>query len=82
MRTLALSTRGTLTLPPELRRKLGLATHRNTRLLVEERDGGLSLRPAVAMPAHDLPKKQILAWIARDEADMKAVRKTAKKKRL
>lgn len=58
------------------------ATHRNTRLLVEERDGGLFLRPAVAMPARDLPKRQILAWIARDEADMKAVRKTAKKKRL
>lgn len=81
MRTLALSTRGTLTIPPDLRRKLGLDTCRNPRLLVEERDGGLFLRSAVTLPGRALPKKQIRAWIAQDEADMKVVRKTAKKKR-
>jgi len=36
-------------------------------------------QPAVAMPVRDLPKKQIQAWIARDEADMAAF-KAAKKK--
>ncbi len=70
--TLPLSKRGSLTLPPELRRKLGLDKLRNPLVLVEERDGGLFLQPAVAMPVRELPKKQIQAWIARDEADMAA----------
>jgi bifunctional DNA-binding transcriptional regulator/antitoxin component of YhaV-PrlF toxin-antitoxin module len=77
--TLPLSKRGSLTLPPELRRKMGLDKLRNPLVLVEERDGGLFLQPAVAMPVRDLPKKQIQAWIARDEADM-ATFKAAKKK--
>ena len=76
--TLPLSKRGSLTLPPELRRKMGLDKLRNPLVLVEERDGGLFLQPAVAMPVRDLPKKQIQAWIARDEADMAAF-KAAKK---
>jgi bifunctional DNA-binding transcriptional regulator/antitoxin component of YhaV-PrlF toxin-antitoxin module len=78
MTTLLLSKRGSLTLPPELRRKMGLDKVRNPMLLVEERDGGLFLQPAVAMPVRDLPKAQIRAWIARDEADMKAFQATGK----
>lgn len=78
--TLPLTKRGNLTLPPELRRKLGLDKLRNPMLLVEERDGGLFLQPAVALPVRDLPKEQIQAWMARDEADMKAFRATPKKK--
>ncbi len=79
MTTLPLSKRGSLTLPPELRRKMGLDKLRNPLVLVEERDGGLFLQPAVAMPVRDIPKKQIKEWIARDEADMETF-KTAKKR--
>ena len=78
MNTLTLSKRGSLTLPPELRRKLGLDKLRNPLLLVEERDGGLFLQPAVALPVRDLPKAQLQAWIARDEAEMKTFRATRK----
>ena len=78
MTTLTLSKRGSLTLPPELRRKMGLDRLRNPMLMVEEREGGLFLHPAVAMPVRDLPKAQIQAWIARDEADMKAVQAAGK----
>ena len=78
MNTLTLSKRGSLTLPPELRRKLGLDKLRNPLLLVEERDGGLFLQPAVALPVRDLPKAQLQAWIARDEADMKLFRAARK----
>ena len=78
MTTLALSKRGSLTLPPDLRRKLGLDKLRNPMLLVEERDGGLFLQPAVALAVRDLPKAQLQAWIARDEAEMKAFKTTAK----
>ena len=81
MTTLALSKRGSLTLPPELRRKLGLDKLRNPLLLVEERDGGLFLQPAVAMPVRDLPKAQIQAWIAQDEADMEAFKAEGKAKK-
>jgi len=80
MTTLALSKRGSLTLPPELRRKMGLDKLRNPLLLVEERDGGLFLQPAVAMPVRDLPKAQMQAWIARDEADLEAFQAAGKVK--
>lgn len=77
MTTLALSKRGSLTLPPALRRRMGLDKLRNPRLLVEEREGGLFLHPA-ALPVRDIPKAQIKAWVARDEAGMKAFQTTGK----
>jgi len=78
MTTLPLSKRGSLTLPPALRRKLGLDKLSQPMLLVEERDGGLFLHPALALPVRDLPKAQVKAWIARDEAEMKAFRAAGK----
>ncbi len=78
MTTLALSKRGSLTLPPELRRKLGLDKLRHPMLIVEEREGGLFLHPATAVPMRDIPKAQIKAWIARDEAEMKAFQAAGK----
>jgi bifunctional DNA-binding transcriptional regulator/antitoxin component of YhaV-PrlF toxin-antitoxin module len=78
MTTLALSKRGSLTLPPELRRKMGLDKLRNPMLLVEEREGGFFLHPAATVPMRDIPKAQIQAWIAHDEADMKAFRAAGK----
>ena len=81
MTTLPLSKRGSLTLPPALRRKMGLDKLRNPMLLVEERDGGLFLQPAMALPVRDIPRAQIEAWIARDEADMKVFRAAGTKKK-
>jgi bifunctional DNA-binding transcriptional regulator/antitoxin component of YhaV-PrlF toxin-antitoxin module len=80
MTTLLLSKRGSLTLPPDMRRKMGLDKVRNPMVLVEERDGGLFLQPAMALPVRELPKAQIKSWIARDEADMKAFRAAANTK--
>lgn len=77
--TIPLTKRGSLTLPPSLRRKMGLDKLRNPMVVVEERDGGLFLQPAVAMPLRDLPKGTIEQWIARDEADMAAFRATPRK---
>jgi bifunctional DNA-binding transcriptional regulator/antitoxin component of YhaV-PrlF toxin-antitoxin module len=48
--TLPVSKRGTLTLPPELRRRLKLDQVASPLVIVEERDGGLFLQSAVAMP--------------------------------
>ena len=77
--TLALSKRGSLTLPPDLRRKMGLDKLQNPMVVVEERDGGLFLQAAVACPVRDLPKGQIERWVVRDEADMAAFRATTRK---
>ncbi|MCX6951452.1 MAG: hypothetical protein NTV51_04595 [Verrucomicrobia bacterium] len=77
--TLPLTKRGSLTLPPALRRKMGLDKLRNPMVVVEERDGGLFLQTAVAMPVRDLPKGTIEQWIARDEAEMAAFRATPRK---
>jgi hypothetical protein len=77
--TIPLSKRGTLTLPPALRRKLGFDKLSNPMVLVEECEGGLFLQPAVAMPMRDIPKATIDRWIARDEADMATFRATPRK---
>ena len=66
-------------MPPALRRKMGLDKMPNPMVLVEEREGGLFLQPAVALPIRDIPKKQIEEWIARDEAEMAAFRAKAPK---
>ena len=50
-------------------------------LLVEEREGVLFLQPAIALPVRDIPKAQIQAWIARDEADMETFQAAGKAKK-
>lgn len=81
MTTLPLSKRGSLTLPPELRRKLGLDKLESPMVLVEERDGGLFLQPAVALPVRDIPRAQMQAWLARDRADLSSFRRAGKSTR-
>jgi bifunctional DNA-binding transcriptional regulator/antitoxin component of YhaV-PrlF toxin-antitoxin module len=70
--TLAINKRGGLTLPPALRRKLGLEGVDNPLVIVEEREGGLFLQPAAAIPVRDITQAQLARWISRDEAEMKA----------
>lgn len=79
--TLPVSKRGALTLPPALRRKLGLDRLSSPMVLVEERDGGLFLQPAAAVPVRDIPKETIARWIARDEAEMAQFTGPGKSKR-
>jgi len=61
-----LSKRGALTIPPEFRRKLGLDKMSNPMFIVEERDGGLFLQPAVAVPTRDLPTEKIPTKASKD----------------
>lgn len=78
--TLPISKRGGLTLPPSLRRKLGLAGIDSPLVIVEERDGGLFLQAAAAVPVRDLPREQLARWISRDEAEMAAFSRKPKTK--
>ena len=70
MTTLTMTKRGGVTIPPDLRRKLGLNRLRNPLLISEERDGGIFLQPATALPVRDLSREQIQEWIKDDEAGM------------
>jgi AbrB family looped-hinge helix DNA binding protein len=74
MTTLTISKRGTITLPPDVRRKLGLEKASNPLLIMEERDGGIFLQPATAIPVRDLTRDQIQQWITDDEKDMAALK--------
>jgi bifunctional DNA-binding transcriptional regulator/antitoxin component of YhaV-PrlF toxin-antitoxin module len=78
--TLPISKRGGLTLPPELRRRLGLEGLDSPLVIVEERDGGLFLQPATAVPVREIPREQLARWIARDETEKAAFRPATKAK--
>jgi bifunctional DNA-binding transcriptional regulator/antitoxin component of YhaV-PrlF toxin-antitoxin module len=74
-----ISKRGTVTIPPEFRKRLGVDKLENPMLLVEERDGKLYLEPAAAIPVRDIPKATLESWIAADEAEMTAFKKAKKR---
>ena len=71
-----ISKRGTVTIPPEMRRRMGVDKLENPMLLVEERDGKLYLEPAAAVPVRDIPKATLRSWIKDDEAEMTAFKES------
>jgi bifunctional DNA-binding transcriptional regulator/antitoxin component of YhaV-PrlF toxin-antitoxin module len=81
MTAIPVSKRGTVTLPPEVRRKLGLESVPNPMLLVEVRENGVFLHPASAMPVRDIPLRQLQKWIKEDEKDAEKIRKKVLKQR-
>ena len=78
MTAIPVSKRGTVTLPPEVRRKLGLESVPHPMLLVELRDDGVFLHPASAVPVRDIPISQMRKWI---KADVKGAEKFWKKEK-
>lgn len=79
MTAIMVSKRGTITLPPELRKKLGLDKLNQPMVIIEEREGGLFLQSAAPVPLRDFSKDQIQSWIKQDEEEMAEFRR--KKKR-
>ena len=79
MTAISVSKRGTITLPPEIRRGLGLETAAHPMMLVELRDGGVFLQPAEALPVRDIPEVRLREWIAEDERGAKGFWKRAGK---
>lgn len=78
MTAITVSKRGTITLPPEIRRALGLESADHPMMLAELRDGGVFLQPAAAVPVRDLPVETIRKWIADDESGAEAFWQAAK----
>jgi len=76
--TLSVSKRGTLTLPPELRIKLKLNRLASPMVVLEEKNGVVTMQSAIAMPIRDIPKESIDRWILNDEADFKTYKKKKK----
>jgi bifunctional DNA-binding transcriptional regulator/antitoxin component of YhaV-PrlF toxin-antitoxin module len=74
-----ISKRGTFTIPPEIRKRLGVDQLENPMLLVEERDGRIYLEPAAAVPVRDIPKATLRKWIKADEAEMASFKKSVKR---
>jgi bifunctional DNA-binding transcriptional regulator/antitoxin component of YhaV-PrlF toxin-antitoxin module len=70
---IAISPRGTLTLPIGLRRKLGL-NREHAVLLAEERPDGIFLHPAVTVPIRDISAATIKKWVKADEDDAASVK--------
>ena len=69
MISIPVSKRGTITLPPEMRRRLGLDAAEHPMMLAELKDGGVFLQPAEALPVREIPEETLRAWIAEDEQD-------------
>lgn len=71
---LPISKRGTITLPPAYRRKMGLDRMQSPLMVVEEQEGKLVMELATAVPLRDIPEETMRAWIAEDEADGASLR--------
>jgi AbrB family looped-hinge helix DNA binding protein len=71
MTVVHISKRGTVTLPPALRRKFGFGAGDNPLTLIEEREGEIVLRPASTVIVREIPPEVIQEWIAADEAGMR-----------
>ena len=79
MTAIPVSKRGTITLPPEIRRALGLDGANHPMMLLEMQNGGIFLQPAEAMPVRDIPLETMQKWIAEDERDSESFWKKAHK---
>jgi bifunctional DNA-binding transcriptional regulator/antitoxin component of YhaV-PrlF toxin-antitoxin module len=78
---LPVSIRGTITLPPAYRRKLGLDRMENPLILAEEKDGKLVLEVAAAVRMRDIPAATVKGWLLEDEKAGAALRRKGLLKR-
>lgn len=65
--TLVVSSRGQITLPVGLRRRLGISP--GDVLIVEDRDGELVFKPAAVLAVDTYTDEQVLAWDHDDALD-------------
>ena len=75
VKVLPISKRGTITLPPSFRKRMGINRVQNPLMLVREEDGKLIMELAEAVPVRDLAESTIAGWIAEDEAAGDDIRK-------
>ena len=76
--TIQINQRGTLTLPKELRKKLGL--EKGGVVMAEESDEGIVLKPAVAFPIEIYSDARIKEFEEEDENLMSHLKKRSLKR--
>jgi len=64
--------RGTLTLPKEMRQRLGV--DRNTQVVAEETDDGILLRPGVTFPVELYSEKRLAEFRRNNEESLAGYR--------
>jgi AbrB family looped-hinge helix DNA binding protein len=69
--------RGTLTLPKEMRRRLGV--DRNSQVVAEETDEGILIRPGVTFPIEVYSEKRVAEFNRHNEESLARYRLTKKK---
>jgi len=69
--------RGTLTLPKEMRRRLGVDG--NAQVVAEETDEGILIRPGVTFPVELYSEKRLAEFHRNNEESLAAYRLTRKK---
>jgi bifunctional DNA-binding transcriptional regulator/antitoxin component of YhaV-PrlF toxin-antitoxin module len=74
MKTLMMTKRGSITLPPAFRKRLGIGDMECPLVLAEERDGKIFLQSATAVPVREIPLDTINKWMESDEAEMNEIR--------
>jgi AbrB family looped-hinge helix DNA binding protein len=62
--TLLVSSRGQITLPASMRKHLGIEP--GTALIIEERNGELTLKPAAVLEIQNYSDEQIARWDSED----------------
>lgn len=75
--TVIVSERGQITLPQEIRKKLGIKA--GTALVAEEDKGKVVLRPAAVTPVEIYSDEEIRNWLAEDRVSDKDRRMILKK---
>jgi AbrB family looped-hinge helix DNA binding protein len=72
-----ISKRGSVTLPPAMRKRLSLMSE-NSMVILEERGDEIVLRPAAVVAVRDLPEALLHRWVQEDEAGMQAFKALTK----
>ena len=62
--TLIVSSRGQITLPADMRKQLGIAP--GTAVIIEDRNGELTLKPAAVLEIETYSEQQIAQWDRED----------------
>jgi len=75
--TILVSERGQITLPQEIRKRLGIKP--GTALVAEEEGGKVVLRPAAVTPVEMYSDEEIRGWLVEDKVSAKERKRILKK---
>jgi len=75
--TVIVSSRGQITLPADMRKQIGIVP--GSAVIIEDRDGELTLKPAAVLEVEMYPDRQIAEWDREDALSTKERRDILKR---